>query len=64
MKNLHLVPPSVVDIVEKLHSPIAHENEKHNYVLRLEAIRDYCSDVITKQNQKIFKPQVFKKKAR
>lgn len=62
MKNLHLVPPSVVDIVERLHSPIAHENEKNNYVLRLEAIRDYCSDVITKQNQKIFKPQVFKKK--
>jgi hypothetical protein len=64
MKNLHLVPPSVVDIVEKLHSPIAHENEKHNYVIRLEAIRDYCSDVITKQNQRDFKPQVFRKKIR
>jgi hypothetical protein len=57
MKNLHLVPPSVVDIVEKLHSPIAHENEKMNYILRLEAIRDYCNEIVTKQNQKVFKSQ-------
>jgi len=50
MKNLHLVPPSVTDIVEKLVSPIAHENEKMNYILRLEAIRDYCADIINKNN--------------
>jgi hypothetical protein len=50
MKNLHLVPPSVTDIVEKLVSPIAHENEKMNYILRLEAIRDYCIDIINKNN--------------
>jgi hypothetical protein len=57
MKNLHLVPPSVVDIVEKLYSPIAHENEKMNYILRLEAIRDYCNEIVAKQNQKVFKSQ-------
>lgn len=50
MKNLHLVPPSVTDIVEKYSSPIAHENEKMNYILRLEAIRDYCNDIVTKHN--------------
>lgn len=58
MKNQHLIPPSVVDIVDKLSSPIAHENEKMNYVLRLEAIRDYCSTVLVKYNQQTnsFKP--------
>ena len=51
MKNLHLVQPSVTDIVEKLVSPIAHENEKMNYILRLEAIRDYCAYIINKNNK-------------
>ena len=50
MKNEHLIPPTIVDLVEKFNSPSARENEKMNYILRLEAIRDYCSVVINKHN--------------
>jgi hypothetical protein len=49
--NNYLVPPSVVDIVEKLNSPFAHENEKMNYVMRLEATRDYCTEAIVKSSK-------------
>jgi hypothetical protein len=50
MKNEHLIPPIILDLAEKSNSPIVRENEKMNYILRLEAIRDYCSLVITKHN--------------
>jgi hypothetical protein len=50
MKNEHLIPPIVLDIAEKFNSPSVRENEKMNYILRLEAIRDYCSVVINKHN--------------
>ena len=50
MKNEHLIPPIVLDIGEKSNSPTVRENEKMNYILRLEAIRDYCSVVISKHN--------------
>lgn len=50
MKNEHLIPPIVMDIVEKFNSPHVRENEKMNYIIRLEAIRDYCSTVINKHN--------------
>jgi len=51
MNNLHLIPPAIVDIVEKLNSSSAHENEKMNYVMRLEATRDFCIEAITKSNK-------------
>jgi hypothetical protein len=50
MKNEHLIPSIILDLAEKSNSPIVRENEKMNYILRLEAIRDYCSLVITKHN--------------
>ena len=50
MKNEHLIPPIVLDIGEKSNSPTVRENEKMNYILRLEAIRDYCSVIINKHN--------------
>lgn len=43
MKNLHLVPANVIDLVDKINDNITRENEKNNYVLRLEAIRDYTT---------------------
>ena len=53
MKNLHLVPINVVDIVDKLSNKDIRENEQINYLMRLEAIRDYTTAAITKfQNQK------------
>jgi hypothetical protein len=54
-ENLHLVPPSVTDIVEKINSVHAHPNEKMNYLMRLEAIRDYCINSITKHNTNVQK---------
>ena len=42
MKNLHLVPVNVIDLVDKIHDKSIKENEHNNYVLRIEAIRDYC----------------------
>lgn len=60
MSNLHLVPANVIDIVEKLSNKDIFANEEMNYVLRLEAIRDYCQDAIIKSNNKPSK--IFKKK--
>ena len=45
-----MVPPSVMDIVDKINSIHAHPNEKMNYLMRLEAIRDYCIASISKHN--------------
>lgn len=50
MNNLHLVPAIVIDIVERLNNNTVHKNEEMNYVMRLEAIRDYCSIAINKHN--------------
>ena len=54
-ENLHLVPPSVTDIVEKINSVHAHPNEKMNYLMRLEAIRDYAISAISKHNTNVQK---------
>lgn len=43
MKNPHLVPVNVIDLVDKLSDVTVRENELNNYVLRLEAIRDFCT---------------------
>jgi len=43
MKNLHLVSANVIDLVDKINDPNLRENERNNYVLRLEAIRDYTT---------------------
>lgn len=43
MKNLHLVPANVIDLVDKINDNNIRENERNNYVLRLEAIREYTT---------------------
>lgn len=50
MKNEHLIPINVIDIVEKLNKEGVRENEKLNYLMRLEAIKDYCIQAINKVN--------------
>jgi hypothetical protein len=40
MKNLHLVSPIVIDIVDKLKAS-KNPNERMNLVMRLEAIEEY-----------------------
>ena len=63
MKNLHLVPVNVIDLVDKLNDKNIRENEHNNYVLRIEAIRDYCAAAIAKQySQKPLSSVAFKKK--
>lgn len=54
MKNKHLIPPSVLDIVDRYNSPLAQQNEKMNYILRLEAIRDFCEDTLRKDKEQTF----------
>jgi hypothetical protein len=58
--RMHLIPPSVIDIVEKFSSPNVHVNEKMNYLVRLEAIRDYCISSINKHNNTSQRNSVFK----
>lgn len=52
MKNNHLVPVNIIDIVERLTNKSIQENEKANLLLRLEAVRDYCTIAINKNNNK------------
>ena len=51
MKNdkIHLVPQVVIDCVQGLTST-KQDNLKLNYIMRLEAIRDYCDESIRKHN--------------
>jgi len=48
MKNEHLVPVNVIDLVGKINDPIIRDNEKQNYVLRLEATAAYINESLTK----------------
>ena len=48
MKNEHLLPVNIIDLVEKINDPNTRENERNNYVLRLETIRDYCTAALSK----------------
>lgn len=48
MKNEHLVPVNIVDLVGKLNDKTLRENEVANYQLRLEAIKEYCSIALNK----------------
>ena len=55
MKNEHLIPPGVLDIIEKVRKPNIRENEKLNLTLRLEASRDAINETL----EEINKPTVF-----
>ena len=43
MKNIHLIPVNISDLVDKLTSDKLNENEEYNYRVRLETIRDYIT---------------------
>ena len=51
MKNEHLVPVNVADIVNRLSGKDLSENERMNLVLRLEAIRDYAAAAVSKHSR-------------
>jgi hypothetical protein len=52
MKNQHLVPQVMIDCAENLAKSL-NENSKTTYAMRLEAIRDYCDQVLKKQTNSI-----------
>lgn len=56
MKNDHLIPPSIFDIIDRMNHPTVGENELSNYIIRLEAIRDICDQTLKKHenSKKIF----------
>lgn len=62
MKNEHLIPINLIDLVEKLHSS-TNENERNNYVHRLEVIRDYCESALKKAPSKSMFEDLHKRKA-
>jgi len=47
MKNdkMHLIPQAVIDCAEGV-ANTKQDNLRLNYIMRLEAIRDYCDEVI------------------
>ena len=51
MKNLHLVPVNILDLVEKINDNSLRENERNNYILQLEAIRDYTTTCLNKYSR-------------
>lgn len=51
MKNDHLVPPAVLDIIEKFNGPLG-ENERLALLQRLEVIRDVCQKIIDREDRK------------
>lgn len=55
MKNQHLIPANILDIFEKLNDPKLRDNERANYILRLETIRDYCDVAVKKANDRKLK---------
>jgi hypothetical protein len=52
MKNDHLVPVNIQDIVNRLKDKTIGENEKANLLVRLDAIRDYVTAAVVKANSK------------
>ena len=48
MKNEHLVPVNIVDLVNKLSDLSVRENERNNYVLRLETTAAYINESLIK----------------
>ena len=52
MKNEHLVPVNVVDVVNRLSGKNLSENERMNLVLRLEAISDYAAAAVAKHSNR------------
>jgi hypothetical protein len=43
MNNIHLVPANVIDLVDRINDNNIRDNERNNYVLRLEAILEYTT---------------------
>lgn len=60
MKNQHLLPINIVDLVEKLNNPNVRDPERTNILQRIETIRDYCGNAVTKFNKNNLKHTIRK----
>ena len=60
MKNLHLVPINIVDLVDKINDKTIRENERNNYIFRLEATASFINESLAKSKTNLRKNQVFK----
>lgn len=47
-KKIHLIPPSVIDVGEKIFDKNTRMHHKDSYVLRLEATKQYIDMVLAK----------------
>jgi hypothetical protein len=61
MKNIHLVPAIVQDLVGKLLNPLVRENEKLNYQIRIEAIKEYCEMALDKNYKNTYNKKIVRK---
>ena len=43
--KIHLVPPIIIDIAQNI-ATTKQENLRINYIMRLEAIREYCDEIL------------------
>jgi len=50
MKNEHLVPVNIQDIVNRLGDNNLSANERLVLIQRLEAVKDYCTEALNKYN--------------
>jgi hypothetical protein len=65
MKNEHLLPVSIIDLVEKFENKAISEHERVNYQMRVEAVVEYCNDALNKHKPKTVYKEIdkaFKKK--
>jgi hypothetical protein len=55
LKNQHLIPINIIDLVDKINDPRTNENERNNYILRLETIKNFCEITIKKDKDRKLK---------
>jgi hypothetical protein len=51
MKNDHLIPVNIQDIVNRLNDKSIRDNERLTLLQRLETIRDYCAAAVAKNSR-------------
>lgn len=50
--KIHYIPQPVIDCVEKAFNSDNNKFTSDTYIVRLEAIRDYCDEALNKLNSK------------
>ena len=49
--NIHLVPQVVIDCAENIFNPSNKAHVRDNYMMRIEVIREYCNEVLTRASR-------------